>query len=253
MPFDLSHERSVLLGDCGCQFYLARNLEQSKSVGGLGSSADAYINMAVQSLLAGLDEPAVQLLKKARQWLDVAVAEDEKPQRYSRNATEASRFHTLAMCNWLLHGQHDAASLKQFVTHEDQYLATSAAGKDKVEVSFVLPVYVDAGAFNRVLESFNATPGLSVPKSIGTMRNEAQMAYVLSCHRLALQFEAKDVEDATKKFLTKNMDHWLSNGHFIRAAEWTKIAYWNGNEERFSPKQVVMKCLDHLPNCRPLS
>lgn len=250
MTFDPARAEAILLGDCGYRFCLEDRLEDSSAVGGLGSSADAYVNMAVQCFLVGLDGPALQLLEKAHQWLEIAIADNERPTRYAADGTEALRFCTLAMCNWLLRAAHDDGSLLRYVTHKDRFLANSAAGRDKIELSLSLPTYVDAGAFTRVLEIFAAVPALSAPRSLQAIRSEAQMAYVLSRHHLGRDYEPDAVQAALGAFLTKNMDKWLADGHFLRAAEWLKIAYWNGNETPPSPKEVLLMCYTHMPGCQ---
>src|SRR5438105_4143343 len=136
--FDPAHERQILLGDCGYEFDLARDIEQSKAVGGRGSSADAFLGTAIRCLLCGLAEPASQLLKKAKQWVTAALAECEIPKRYLQcirdepyilDGETAHRYQTLALCNWLLYDRHDVESFRQFVEHEDCFLASSPAGK----------------------------------------------------------------------------------------------------------------------------
>lgn len=253
--FDPAHERQILLGDCGCEFDLAADFEQAKTVGGRGSSANAFLGTAIRCLLQGLAEPALQLLKKGQHWVSAALAEREIPkqflhdERYSVDGEAALRSQTLSLCNWLLHGQHDAESLKRFVEYEDRFLSNSKVGRDKVNVSFLLPGYVDAGAYQRALELFANTPGLSPPKSLGSIQNEGQMSYVICRHRLGQEYSEAEVASAVSKFLTRNMDGWLSNGHYVRAAEWMKVVYWQEGRAGLSPKDVLLKCYDHLSGC----
>jgi hypothetical protein len=90
--------------------------------------------MAVQCFLVGYDQPATQLLEKALKWLQAAINQGERPQRYTPDATEAFRYENLAFCNWLMRAQHDLKSLQQFVAHQDRFLATSVVRKDKVSI-----------------------------------------------------------------------------------------------------------------------
>jgi hypothetical protein len=153
------------------------------------------------------------------------------------------------MCNWLLYDQHDAESLGRFVEHEDRFLATSHVGNDRIGISLLLPTYVDAGAYRRAMELFATTPGLSVPKSLNSIRNEAQMCYIICCRELNQEYAKEKITSALSRFLTRNMDDWLSNGHFVRAAEWMKIVYWRDRNSEVSPKIALLKCYDHLPGC----
>jgi hypothetical protein len=257
--FDPAHDRHILTGDCGYEFDLAADFEQAKAVGGRGSSADAFLGTAIRCILHGLAKPASQLLKKAEHWVSVANAEREIPSNYLQYIRDepyivdggaAHRCKTLALCNWLLHDQHDAESFRQFVELEDRFLASSRAGRDKANVSLTLPTYVDAGAYQRALQLFVSTRGMSAPKSLGSIRNEGQMSYVLCRHRLHHEFAEDEVQAAVGWFLDKNVDGWLRNGHFVRAAEWMKIVYWQESKARISARDAVLRCYEHLPGCR---
>ena len=248
--FDPSHAMKLLLDPVGgYEWSLKRSMEESKARGGLGNSAHLYLGQAIECLLVGFDEPAELLLKKATEWVQLAITSDEHPERYFPGATEASRYQTLALCNWLISDEHDLESLGQFVAREDCYLK-SIARMDKVDISLTVLTYVDAGAFERALEILGGAPGLSKPTSLSA-HNEAQMAYILSRSFLGLEYNQEDITALTVRFLAKNIDKWLSNGHWVRAAEWMKIIHWNNAAQRLSAKQILMKCYDYLVNRHP--
>lgn len=248
--FDPDTIRNELLGSTGYEWSLASDFADAKAAGGLGSSARSDLRTAIQCLLVGFDQPARRLLKFALEWVEVAIASDERPERYFPNGTEASRYETRALCNWLLSNQHDAESFDQFVAFEDRYLADARAGRDKVSVSFVLPTYVDAGAFEHALEIFQNVPRLSPPTS-STIRGEAAMAYVVSQHRLGLRYSRAEFEAIAARFLKMHVDKWLANGHWDRAAEWMKIVHWNNAKPPISANQALLKCYDYLPGREP--
>ncbi len=246
ITFDPVALRARLLGDCGIQFYLRRSLEDFQADGALASGADAGIDEAIKCLLVGFDDAAHQLLKKARHWLDVAFAANEVPLQHVPDGTEAHRFHALAMCNWLLHGIHDIDSLKEFVKHEDRFLPLSGLGKNCVEVTLVSPHYLNAGAYEQILKLIAEAHGLGPPKDLSSIRSEGQMAYVLSRQHLNQDsWSEAQVQEALRRFMNRNMNEWLTGGHWDRAAEWLKIAYWR--EGGLSPKETLMKAYDHLP------
>ncbi len=248
--FNVDSRRQRLLNPIGgYEWSLSRNMTESKAVGGLSGSADFCLIDAVTCLLVGLDEPAKRLLRRAVEWVQIAIESNERPQHYFPGATEAGCFQTLAQCNWLLHGQHDINSLQRFVENKDRYL-NSQKRKDKIGISLGILTYVNAGAFERTIEILESTPRLALPTSL-TARNEAQMAYILSRHHLGLQYSPSEVHTATTRFLKRNIDTWLSNGHSDRAAEWLKIIYWNDSDRALSPKQVLMKAYDYLPGRVP--
>jgi hypothetical protein len=210
------------------------------------------LGYAVLCLLVGLNEGASKLLQKAKQWVEIAIAEDEGGATLGPGGNAASRHHTVAMCTWLLEGRHDAEALQQFVVFEDKFIKQPAIAKDKIEVSLVLPTYINARAFERTLEIF-AVARIPEPKSLEGIRNGAQMSYVLARHRMGLDYTADEVDGALKRFLMRHMDKWLGDGHAVQAAEWMKIAYWDPHEAEMSPKEAILKCYDHLPHCtRPV-
>jgi len=67
--FDPAEERRQLDGDVGYRVVLDFDFEESRSVGGLASSASAYLIDAIYALLVGYDDPAQQLLKRAFDWV----------------------------------------------------------------------------------------------------------------------------------------------------------------------------------------
>lgn len=79
------------------------------------------------------------------------------------------------------------------------------------------------------------------------------MSYVICRHRLGQDYTEGQVRSAVGRFLDRNVDGWLSAGHFARAAEWMKIVYWQEGKAGLSSKDALWKCYGHLPGCsRPL-
>src|SRR5262249_7342482 len=112
-----------------------------------------------------------------------------------------------------------------------------------------LPMYLDAGAYETALQRFAAGRKLTPPKKLAAIRNEAQMAYVISRRRLGFEYTDTEVEAASAKFLTRNVNTWLLGGHSDRVAQWMKIVYWQEGKVGLSPKEALLKCYDHLPGC----
>src|ERR1700682_3298458 len=244
--FNVDHERLLLLNPIGgYEWSMNHSFEDAQKADGLTGSAHFDLGLAIDCLLVGFDGPAEQLLDQATQWVGVAIESGERPQHYFPDGTEADRFETLALCNWSLFNKHDSQSLQQFVTYNDQYLNRQKR-LDKVSVSLGIAPYVDAGAFERILELFDTTPGLRPPTTLSP-RNEAQMAYIVSRHHLGLQYSREDVQTATAKFLKRNIDPWLTGGDAVSAAQWMKVLHWNDSDRSLSAKQVIMKGYDFFP------
>jgi len=248
--FDPAEERRQLDGDVGYRVVLDFDFEESRSVGGLASSASAYLIDAIYALLVGYDDPAQQLLKRAFDWVTIAIKEGETPRDYGPDGTEALRYGTLAMCNWLLHGIHDGDSLRRSVEHEERFLMRERLGRDRTNVSLTALSYVDAGAYQVALERL-AAARFSAPKFQNAIRSEGQMCYVICRHRLGLEYTEAQVASATERFLKRNMNTWLLDGVPDRAAQWIKVVHWREGTAGISPKEAVMMCYKYLPDAEP--
>jgi hypothetical protein len=240
--FDVIDSRESLDGDVGYRWTLSRKFDEAKKIQGLASSAHAFLNMAVECVLVGYDEPAKQLEKRASEWLTVAIQEDEQSKW-----SEALRHSDLAMCNWLLYNVHDAENLNRLVEYEDRFLY---GWKDKTNTSLTLVGYIDAGACQQAMKHF-ANAKLTPPKSLNSIRSEGQMCYVICRHRLNQEYSEADVESALEKFLKRNVNGWLIDGHFLRAAQWMKIVHWREGQAGLSPKDAVLKCYEYLSDVVP--
>jgi hypothetical protein len=252
IPFNVSQKSMLLLDqNTGFANMLAREFQETKDRSALGAFAHSLLREAIQCILVCFNEPATRLLHKAHAWVLEAIAVEEKPMHYFPSATEAERFETLALCNWLLHGQHDQTSLDNYVKYYGEYLTSKGTKADKVGVSMALSSYADARAFQRVLDIFEKIPKLSPPESLSKVRNEGQMVYVLAQHHVHGKFSRDEVADAGEKFLKRNIEQFLGNGRYIDAVQWLKILHWNDTDRTVSPKDIVMKCYDYLPGRTP--
>ena len=251
--FDPAEEREQLDGDVGYRFALSYDFEEFRSDGALASSANGYLIKAVYCLLVDYDDPAGLLLKRAFDWVTIAIKQQEKPGDYEPDATEAIRYETLAMSNWLLHGVHDAENLKRTVEHEQRFLVRERLGQDRTEVSLAALSYVDAGAYRILLDRL-AAARFSAPKSLNAIRSDGQMCYVICRHRLGLEYSEAEIASATERFLNRNVNGWLLDGLADRAAQWMKVVHWREGDAGISPKEAVLMCYKYLPDvARPLS
>jgi hypothetical protein len=244
--FDPTETRKMLLGDVGYEWQLKRSLENSKHCGGLSSSANADLGKAIQCILVGLGDAASQLLEKAHKWATAALSSDKEIAGWLT-------FETLALCEWLLYDRHDQR-LYQLLTDDLWRMATTpGVAEDAASVSLAMPSFVDAGDYERTLELFERTTQLVEPSSIDKIRNEAQLCLVIAQYRLGSGHSMAEVDEACDKFMLKNMDNWLRDGHSVRAAEWMKIIWGNRGGDTLAPNEIVLKCYDYLRGShRPL-
>ena len=252
IPFNPSQKMKLLLDQhSGFEHMLAMDFQETKDESALGAYAYSLLREAVQCFLVCFNEPAKQLLHKSHEWGNAGIAANEKPMHYFPSATEAMRFETLALCNWLLHGQHDQTSLDNYVKYYDEHLTSKGSKADKVGVSMALPSYADAGAFQRVFEIFEKIPKLSPPESLSKIRSEGQMVYILAQHHVQGQYTKQEIADAGERFLKRNIENLLGNGRYVDAVQWLKILHWNDTDRTATPKDIVMKCYNYLPGRTP--
>lgn len=233
----------------GYRRMLKRSFREVEALCALGDAALSFTESAIKYLIIGLDDVADALFQKAREWVLASITREERPGHYELGWTEASRYHTLALCNWFLEGRDDTESLACHMRYYDLFLSTTPAN-NPVEISCTLPRYVDAGAYARVIELFEATRGLKRPKSLTNVRAEGVMSYVLSRSRLGLEYSEAEVGTAVKLFLDRYLEDWLANGFYYQSAVWMRIAYRHGAQTELSPKETVLKVYDHLPGTK---
>lgn len=243
--FDPYFERKQL-GKIWIENDLGEDFETVKAERALTGYAQlGYLQHGICCHLIGFHDAAVKLLTKAHDWFQVAIAEKEIPNHYTVYATEASRLEDYAICNWLLTGSHDRESLDEFVGYEDLYLAE--IGQSQEGLNLVLEVYLDAGAYSRVIELFESTQGLTGPKNIATIRRQGKMAYALALHRLGRAYTAVEIDRAVANFLAFSVPEWLEHGQYPTVARWMKLTRWNGEKTPAAAIDALLHCYDYLP------
>ncbi|HEY5411637.1 MAG TPA: hypothetical protein VIJ94_13025 [Caulobacteraceae bacterium] len=249
--FDPDQVRAQLDGITGYRWFLQRSFNETAKEQVLGNWASSYLELAVECLLVGYVDAADQILNRARDWLQIAIKSNERPHDYASGSTEARRSLDLALCNWLLFDQHDAEDYGLFLQGYDGVLESRGWSRNRIEVSLILPRYVDAGAYSLALARY-AGAGMQPPASLDRVVTEGQMCYVLCRFYLGQEYSADDVAKALKRFLNRAVNHWLLEGDFVRAAEWMKIVHWNGHQGELSAKDAVLKCYDYLKTPIPI-
>ena len=241
---DLSNLRSRLEGDSGYRFCLADCISEVREIGGLASSAHAFVGTGVQCLLVGLSDPAAALFEKAEKWLELAIATDERPQPYFPDGTEAMRLGDLALCRWLSRNRHDQTTLLEAATASESYLRTDKVIRDSVAVGLSLWVFVDAGLFEKVI-AICSEAQINMPASTSRLRGEASMSLVLASSALQASDIALDLEASRRSFLKHNVTPWIRRGQTVRLGAWCKTLLWDRSAVS-SPANTVRKILEYI-------
>ena len=114
---------------------------------------------------------------------------------------------------------------------------------DNTEIQFTLPLYLEAEAYQRVIEIFEQS-AIKPPKSLKQIRGEGTMSYVMARSRLTGNPAPLEVQDALHIFFKRQVPYWLGHGQYSTAARWMKIAFWQPGRE---PIATVLRCYDYLP------
>lgn len=220
--FTIEKAQKELGSNIGYSFDLQSTYNEAQKANGLASSAHAFINTSIKCFLVGLEVQGIELLEKSVDWLNSAILNKEKPNRYFPNATEASRLSDLALANWLTN-RADFESIKASIGQQEKYFLNIKT-IDPTEFSLVVVEYLDGGSFDK----------------IGLYAHElwSNKAKPLEVQTALLFCEAKDNQDdiqkIVKSLLSKKTEEWLSRGHYDRFAKWVKVAYKNSQSTNSS-------------------
>ncbi len=200
----------------------------------------------MQCVLVGYDHPAERLARRAREWLNIAVREDEPSTRFGVHYNRAQRHFNLAQCAWLVDGLWDQENLQKALEHRERlYAQDQEEATGKTGVSFAAIEYLDSRDYCATLNLL-LRAGIGPPSSFSTIRTEGQMAYVLCRKQLGEAYVDAGVDAALAAFLKRNLNSWLIDGHYMRTALWMKVAHWREGGP-LSPQETIRKAYDYLP------
>ncbi len=186
------------------------------------------------------------MLTRVHDVLSARLREKENAGDGGREPSDHTIHFNFAICTWLLHGEHDQKNYTAYVEKYKQFLDRSKELRShNPGIGLTLPQYVDARAYREALALFH-NAHMKPQASLARIRSEAQMSYVLCRYQLSEAYEQPEIETPIKRFLKHNVNTWLLDGQYTRAAEWMKIAHWPGARE------AVLHCYDYLAASPPM-
>jgi hypothetical protein len=250
--FDPTHERNLLDGDVGYKWRLSQSFTNDEETSVLAAASRSDLNEAVLCLLVGYDEPAYALLTRIYDVVGARLREKESTTNGMPEPSDHELHFNFALCTWLLHGEHDQQNYTAYVEKYETFLDGSKELRShKPGIGLTLPQYVDARAYQQALAMFH-NAHMKPQASLARIRSEAQMSYVLCRYHLGEAYEPPEMEATIKRFLKYNVNTWLVDGHYLRAAEWMKIAHWSGEASAASARRAVLHCYDYLAASPPI-
>jgi hypothetical protein len=244
--FEPENVKRQLLSETGVEYFLARSLDDAAASRALTRGADMRIVEGVRCVLVDFNDEARELLYKAKEWLEHAIATEEKPRHYFRYGTEAGRHENLALCNWLLSDLDDHENLNAAVSFGALYNADNPPNKEAVAIE--LPVYIDARCYDEALALYERHWGAKKPTGLKSIKGEAAMSYVIAAAHVRREYSDEEVSSAIDGFLRHKVPDFLEHGGYPYLARWLKIAHWSDNPQRLSAFETVRRCYDYLPN-----
>jgi hypothetical protein len=237
--FSADEARAQLQGPVGFAFDLEDSFEEAAVVGGLASSADAFINKAVKCFLVGFDEPGHLLVQKSIAWYSSAISTHDIPIRHFEGGTEASRLYGLALAKWLA-GEQSVDEVRESLECRENYLS-GRPGRDRVEVGLVLVEYLDGGRTDLIIAHVDRLwRGKKLPLEVATI---VKLCDLPPGDRRRLEVIS---------LLRSSADEWLSRGHWSRFATWVKIGTRDQPDKATIPV-VLREMLELATNGRDLN
>ena len=157
-------------------------------------------------------------------------------------------FQSLAFGHWLLNSEDDRESLEAS-SREYQASVEQFGRADSHTLDSWLPCHLSADNYEYVCECFENLTKSRIPKNLSSVRTSRVAAYVWTQYKRGGDYSREQAELAAKSYLDKSLaESVLGRGRYLNAAIWLKILYWNDIENPPSPRDVLLKAYDHMPD-----
>jgi hypothetical protein len=246
--FSSDKSRRMLAGPNGdVARILNHNFNHSKKVRGLTSVSECLYAEAVYCVLAGLDDLADVVLRKAQTWITAALEIPEDPNGAFFGHPQGKQRNALASINWLLENRHDGDNLGQTVELHEQWLATCPEEDREGPLIVLLFTCLDARDYVRIARigdehNVYPPPPADQLKDAGTL-TPMTVCRVLSHHKLGRGYTDEDISTMLVAFTRRYVRLWLENLNLERLAWWMKVLHWRGEDAAQSAKEAVRLAL----------
>ncbi len=249
--FDVTRCRKQLEGEFGYSFTLAADLEGARARDALCSRGVSALGTAIECFFCGLDDAGRRVLDFSISLLEEALATDEAS-RHQDTIGELKMAHqSLALALWLRDGQNYNDHLSKMVEYSKRYWEEWPEKPDWESLDIILPQYLNARAVQLVCAVAEENGVKALQRRTG-IRTPRVMAYVLAKAECSDDGVGEGEMDALRRLLGRTIGPvFLAKGWYDEAAIWLKIAYWNYADTKPSPKEVLMRAYDHMPDVAP--
>lgn len=244
--FDTEEVARQLFGPVGFIRCLRDNFVEMKVGGGLWGGANEFLITVVKSHLVGVSVHVDELLTKARQWIDVVIAEGEPRGKYPQSFLQSEHRVTWTVANWLRGHADDLKVTSEAAEAANQYLTEHP---DSVAERFALGLeslkFLEGRKFSEFVHWAKASGKLALGTASSKIRGEAAMTAAICLAETEGTYSTEEIGKALKRLLDMKINEWLTTGNELRAARWLKYTY---GQQGLSPREVVLKAYDHLPD-----
>jgi hypothetical protein len=221
--FERKELHGHLLAEYGIPRILSNTISDARSGRYIAYHALSCLSSAVEAALCNLDGEYEVLLSRAREWLDIALAEQEVPaNHYGPNIHEVHCNKQLALTNWLLTNEIDGRLLDTACEFLRRYFQER---QPLVEVAHNLPTFVIAQRFDAVRHIVDNDTRFKSPRALSGIKCPGKMSYLIAGHEAAGEPDLGSLRDAFQSFLKYQMPvclHVRRNG----LGTWGDVPTW---------------------------
>ena len=160
----------------------------------LGYCGIAASEVAVETMLVGLFKDSKDLISRAHAFLMLSIGRKEQSEH-----SKASILERAALMAWLQYRKDDRKSPRAAVEWNENAFHTEESHRES-EVQRGLPIYLEAQEYQKLITRFEST-GSKAPASLGRIRGQGTMAYVIAKQRLGIDFDQPSVAQSLDAFL----------------------------------------------------
>jgi hypothetical protein len=217
----------------------------------MGFYGDGMVSSMATAALVGLGEKMLDLMPRAIDWIDRAIARHEvsgpgDDMRYYHY----SLIHAKALARWFGTGRNatevwvDAFERIRELVVENRARAKAAWYGEFMDDAMACAF--QAGRFADGVGLYEDIYGIKTLR-VNAVRTPRQLAYAYCLEAVETRFSSADLLSAGRRLLEKQLaENWLHNGQMIRAATWLKIVYWHADQS-LTPEQTMLKGYDDMP------
>lgn len=216
----------------------------------MGNFAQSALSDVISVWLAGYDAEIAPVVPRSLEWLDIAIAGDERFGS-APNTHRLTLHRAKALGLWMRDGINATSIWDQARQFYEAALAVDpnfwTGGLRATEgLDDYMALCFQAEQYETGIAEYEKHVGIKA-FTLKLGMSPRKLGYALCRHKARGDFEPDDLLAAGRKMLQGKLEgRWLWGGQYIRAATWLKIVYWH-HDPTLTPRQAVLKAYDDMP------